>query len=38
MIWSMTILDGIVVCLPHRLVIRLEEKAADMESFDAVAR
>lgn len=27
-----------VVCLPHRLVIRLEEKAADMESFDAVAR
>ena len=27
-----------VVCLPHRLVIQLEEKAADMESFDAVAK
>lgn len=27
-----------VVCLPHKLVIQLEENAADMEHFDAVAR
>lgn len=27
-----------VVCLPHRIVIRLEEKVAGMESFDAVVR